>query len=158
MIDGVVIKNLTVHKDIPDIDDDRVKSGFLMEVLRADDGLLEKFGQSVFTVSHQGTIKAFHWHKKQDDLWFVASGKAKIVLYDMRKNSKTHRTTQVVYAGTDDYKLVFIPKGVVHGYKAVSKEPVLLFYHVTEMYDRDNPDEERIAYNDSDIGFDWSTD
>jgi len=157
MIEGVTIKILKVHQDIPDVKDSNVEPGFLMEVLRRDDEQFKKFGQTVFTVANQGTIKAFHWHKNQDDIWFVATGKAKIVLYDKRENSKTFGQTQVIEAGLDDYKTVLIPAGVVHGYKVVSKDPALLFYHVTEMYDANNPDEQRIPYDDKEIGFNWES-
>ena len=69
MIDGVVIKPLKVWRDIPDTPvTSEQQPGFLMEVLRDDDGLLSRFGQSTFTVAYRGTIKAFHWHKKQDDV------------------------------------------------------------------------------------------
>jgi dTDP-4-dehydrorhamnose 3,5-epimerase len=155
MIEGVKIKVLKVWKDKPDLEQPSVKPGFLMEVLRSDENLLRKFGQTTFTVAEKGTIKAFHWHKKQDDLWFVATGKAMIILHDLRGNSKTKGETQIIYAGKDDYKLVLIPVGVAHGYKVLSDEPVLLFYHTTEPYNAKNPDEERIAHNDPKIGFDW---
>ncbi len=117
MIEGVIIKPLRVFKDIPDVQDKKITPGFLIEVLRADDKLLKKFGQTVFTVAYPGTIKAFHWHKKQDDLWFMASGKARVVLYDRRKDSKTFSEMQVIMAGANDYKLIVIPKGVAHGYQ-----------------------------------------
>ncbi len=156
MIDGVKIKPIKVWKDKPDLDQPNVTPGFLMEVLRADEGLLKKYGQTTFTVAYQGTIKAFHWHKKQDDLWFVATGKAMIVLHDLREDSPTKGETQVIPAGKDDYKLVVIPVGVAHGYKVLSEEPVLLFYHTTETYDPKNPDEQRTPYNDPKIGFKWN--
>ena len=38
-IEGVVVKELAVHQDIPDADENVAKSGFLMEVLRDDDNL-----------------------------------------------------------------------------------------------------------------------
>ncbi len=157
MISGVIIKKLKVHADIPDTEEVLVQPGFLMEVLRSDDNLLKKFGQTTFTVAYQGTIKAFHYHEKQDDLWFVATGRAMVVLYDIRENSPTFGQTQVIYAGVDDYKLIVIPVGVAHGYKVLSPEPVLLFYHTTECYNPDNPDEKRIAFDDVKIGFDWNT-
>ena len=53
--------------------------------------------------------------------------------------------------------MIVIPVGVAHGYKVVSEEPVLLFYHTTESYDPGNPDEERMPYNDPVIGFDWES-
>ncbi len=157
MIAGVFIKKLKVHADIPDMDEVLTQPGFLMEVLRADDNLLKKFGQTTFTVAYQGTIKAFHYHDQQDDLWFVATGKAMVVLYDLRENSPTKGQTQVIYAGEGDYKLIVIPIGVAHGYKVLSTEPVLLFYHTTESYNVSHPDEKRIAFNDDKIGFDWNS-
>jgi len=155
VISGVKIKKLKVHKDIPDIKGRKTKPGFLIEILRSDDKLLKKFGQSTFTVAYPGTIKAFHFHKKQDDLWFVATGKAKIVLHDLRKGSKSLGKTQVIYSGEGDYKLILIPHGVAHGYQVLSKKPVLLFYHTTEPYNPKNPDEERLPPDDPKIGYDW---
>lgn len=155
MIDGVKIKELRVFKDKPDLDQP-VEPGIFMEVLRDDDKMLSKFGQSNFTIAPKGTIKAFHWHKFQDDLWFLASGKAAIVLYDQREDSPTKGETEVIYGGKDDYKLVLIPVGVVHGYKVLSKDDCMLFYHVTKAYDRENPDEERIDPFDKEINFDWN--
>jgi len=156
MINGVKIKKLIVRQDIPDTPlVDNNQTGFLLEVLRDDDKLQKKFGQTTFTVAYPGTIKAFHWHKKQDDLWFVATGKAKVVLHDLRQRSKTFGQTQVIYAGTDNYQLILIPAGVVHGYQVVGDSPVMLFYHTTRHYNSKNPDEQRLAYNDPAINFDW---
>ncbi|USN53950.1 MAG: dTDP-4-dehydrorhamnose 3,5-epimerase family protein [Candidatus Nomurabacteria bacterium] len=156
MIEGVKIKKLTVHQDIPDRDEDVGKPGFLMEVLRDDDMLLQRFGQSTMTVAYEGTIKAFHYHEHQDDLWFVATGKAMVVLHDLREDSPTKGETQVLFAGKDDYKVIVIPIGVAHGYKVMSQDPVILFYHTTSSYNPANPDEKRLKYDDPKIAFDWS--
>lgn len=156
MIEDVKIKQLKVHQDIPDTDKSQGKLGFLIEVLRDDDGLLKKFGQTNFTVAYLGAIKAFHYHKKQDDLWFMATGKAIVVLHDLRDDSPTKGETQIIMAGEGDYKLILIPVGVAHGYKVLSEEPVLLFYHTTKSYNSASPDEERIPFDDPKIGFDWS--
>lgn len=155
-IQGIIIKHLKVHQDIPDGNQPNITPGFLMEVLRNDEDLLKKFGQTTFTAANKGTIKAFHWHKKQDDLWFIATGKALVVLRDLRQDSPTFGQTQEIMAGKDDYKLIVIPAGIAHGYKVLSDEPVLLFYHTTESYDPKSPDEERIAFDDPKIGFDWN--
>jgi len=155
MIEGVKIKRLTIHQDIPDDPQSKIKPGFLIEILRADEALFKKFGQTTFTLAYPGTIKAFHWHKKQDDLWFIAQGQARVVLHDLRKKSKTYGKTQVIYTGQRDYKLILIPHGVAHGYKAEGRKPVLLFYHTTEPYNVKNPDEERLAPDDPKIGYDW---
>jgi dTDP-4-dehydrorhamnose 3,5-epimerase len=146
-IHDVVIKQLVTHSD------DR---GFFRELLRDDDDLLRHFGQTSVTRTYPGVIKAFHWHHDQDDLWYVADGMARVVLYDLRDDSPTKGETQVIYAGEDNPVLIYIPTGVAHGYQVLGNKPVMLFYHVTKSYDPANPDEQRIPFDDPDIGFDWS--
>jgi dTDP-4-dehydrorhamnose 3,5-epimerase len=148
VIEGVVLKPLVVHSD------DR---GFFLEVLRADDPFYRKFGQSSFTMTYPGVVKAFHYHRLQDDLWFVAAGMAQVVLYDLREDSPTYRQTNVFYLGEDNRQLLVIPVGVAHGYRVLGTKPVLLFYHTTEPYNPQQPDEYRIPWNDPTIGFDWTT-
>lgn len=155
MIHGVKIKDLKIHKDILDTDNPDEKPGHLMEVLRADDGLLEKFGQTTFTVAYPCAIKAFHWHKYQDDLWFFPQGRAAVVLYDLRENSPTKGETCVIIADAAAPQLFLIPRGIVHGYKVLGDQPAFLFYHTTEYYNAAAPDEERIPYNDPKINFQW---
>ena len=143
----VVIKKLTTHSD------DR---GYFREIVREDDHLLRQFGQSSITKTYPGVIKAFHWHNDQDDVWYVVDGMARVVLYDRRAGSPTKGVTQVVYAGEDNPVAVLIPAGIAHGYQVLGSKPVVLFYHVTKAYDPREPDEQRIAYDDPEIGFDWS--
>lgn len=155
MIAGVIVKNLKVHQDVPDTDLKDIKLGFLMEILRCDEKIFKKFGQSTATFAYKGTIKGFHVHEIQDDLWFMATGRSLIVLHDLRPSSSTYKKTETIYAGKDDYKLVVIPVGVAHGYKVLSDEPVIMFYHTTEPYNAKNPDERRIPWDDPSIGFNW---
>jgi len=102
-------------------------------------------------------IKAFHWHKRQKDIWFFAAGMAQVVLYDLRDQSPTAGKTQVLYMGVRNPTLVCIPEGVAHGYRVLGNEPASLFYHTTEVYDPSDPDELRLAHDDPRIGFDWRT-
>jgi dTDP-4-dehydrorhamnose 3,5-epimerase len=147
-IEGVTIKQINKHCD------DR---GFICEVFRDDEGYMPApCRQTTFTLTFPGVVKAFHWHKKQWDYWYVLSGMARIVLYDMRDGSPTKGSTQVIYAGTHNPVAVAIPPYVAHGYQVLGNEPVMLFYHTSEVYDRDNPDEERMGWDDPTIGFDWN--
>ena len=146
-IHDVVIKKLVTHSD------DR---GYFREILRDDDELLTRFGQTSFTKTYPGVIKAFHWHNHQDDLWYVADGMARVVLHDLRPDSPDRGETQVIFAGEDNPVLIYIPTGVAHGYQVLGNKPVLLFYHVTQSYNPANPDEERIPWNSPEIGFDWT--
>jgi dTDP-4-dehydrorhamnose 3,5-epimerase len=146
MIDGVTLKPLVVHCD------DR---GVFMELLREDDPFYRRFGQSNFSITYPGVIKAFHWHRKQDDLWFVVSGMAQVVLHDLREGSPTRGQTDVCYLGEHARQLLYIPAGVAHGYRVLGTTPMLMVYYTTHTY---NPaDELRIPYDDPAIGFDWTT-
>jgi dTDP-4-dehydrorhamnose 3,5-epimerase len=147
-IDGVHIKELVRHPD------DR---GFFTEILRDDDGLLRRFGQASLSMTYPGVIKAFHYHKRQDDLWFFPVGSAQVVLYDLRPGSKTQGLTQVLYAGEDHPILIVVPVGVAHGYRVLGPKPLMIVYFTTESYVAGNPDEHRIAWDDPEIGFDWTT-
>ena len=147
-IDGVVVKALVVHPD------DR---GYLMEVLRDDDRAFHEVKQTTFTVAYPGVIKAFHWHRRQWDIWFFATGMAQTVLHDLREGSPTCGRTEVLYMGERRPLVVAIPPFVAHGYRVLGSVPAALFYHTTERYDPAAPDEERIPFDDPRIGFDWRT-
>lgn len=146
-IHDVVVKKLVTHSD------DR---GYFREILRDDDDLLRRFGQTSVTKTYPGVIKAFHWHEAQDDIWYVADGMARVVLYDRRAASPSFRQTQVIYAGEDNPIIVLIPSGIAHGYQVLGNKPVVLFYHVTKSYNPAAPDEMRIPWDDPEIAFDWS--
>lgn len=148
VIDGVKVKQLVRHCD------DR---GFFQEILRDDDGLLERFGQVSMAVTHPGVIKAFHWHEHQDDLWFFPTGSAQAVLHDLRPASPTRGRTDVFYPGEDNPLLILIPRGVAHGYRTLGHKPAVIIYLTTRSYDPTAPDEKRLPYDDPAIGFDWTT-
>lgn len=147
MIEGVKIKQLKRYCD------DR---GFFSELVRDDEGLLERFGQASLSMSYPGVIKAFHYHENQDDLWFFPSGNAQVVLYDLR-DSSTKGQTDVYYMGEENPILLLIPKGVAHGYRVLGPTPATIIYFTTQSYDAKDPDEKRIPWNDKNIGFDWAT-
>ncbi|OFW56864.1 MAG: spore coat protein [Candidatus Solincola sediminis] len=145
-LEGVIIKELTRHCD---------ERGYLLEVVRDDDGLMERFGQTTYTMTYPGVIKAFHWHSIQYDLWYVAHGEAMVVLHDLREDSPSYKQTQVIYTGEHTPKLIVIPPRVAHGYRVLGDKPIGLFYHTTRSYDPGSPDEERLPYDDPSINFPW---
>lgn len=148
LIQGVKVKKLNI------IPDDR---GFLTEVLKFGEETFCEIKQTTYTETYPGVIKAFHWHKKQTDIWFMAKGMAQVVLYDLRKESPTHKKINVFYVGEKNYLLISIPPGVAHGYRVLGNKSIGLFYHASEPYDPGNPDEERIPFDDPEINFNWKT-
>jgi dTDP-4-dehydrorhamnose 3,5-epimerase len=134
--------------------DDR---GYFLEVIRMKQGLAAAFvpetTQVSAALSYAGTIKAFHFHRYQTDLWVPSSGVFQVALVDLRTNSPTFGVKNTIYAGELRPWQVLIPPGVGHGYKVIGERPGMLVYVTNQLY---NPqDEGRIPYDDAAIQYDW---
>ncbi len=151
-IEGAGLKELTRHED---------RRGFFEEIIRASDPFFHGFAQFSWCRREIGTITAWHFHPSQWDWWFVAHGRIRAVLHDLREGSRTrHRTFEIeLGVGTPD-RVLAIPSGVAHGYK-VLEGPMELFYLTSVEYNRDHPappigEEGRIPHDDATIGYDWN--
>ncbi|MGH9674162.1 MAG: dTDP-4-dehydrorhamnose 3,5-epimerase family protein [Bryobacteraceae bacterium] len=148
LIDGVRIQPSALHPD------DR---GWFLEVARLGRGLVSGFPKDTTQVSaalsYPGTIKAFHFHRKQTDFWVPAAGMLQVALVDMRPGSPTFGARNTMYTGELRPWQIVIPPGVGHGYKVIGTGPALLVYVTNRFYDRD--DEGRIPYDDPRIAYDW---
>jgi len=147
LIDGVRIKELRL---LPD------ERGFLMEILRSDDEIFERFGQVYMTVAYPDVVKGWHYHKVQTDFFTVVKGMMKIVLYDGRPDSPTSGEVNEFFMGELNPLLITIPPGVLHGMKAIGAEPGYVVNCPTEPYDYSGPDEYRVDPHDNDIPYDWA--
>ena len=146
MIDGVKTKILRV---IPD------ERGRLMEILRQDDSLFQRFGQVYMTTTYPGVVKAWHKHVKQTDNITCIQGMIKLVLYDSREISPTYRQINQFYIGIHNPLLVQIPADIFHGWMCVSEEESIVINIPTEVYNREHPDEQRLDPHQNDIPYDW---
>ena len=149
-IDGVEIRPYDLWPD------DR---GYFLEVIRLRQGLAADFPvestQVSAALSYPGTIKAFHFHRHQTDLWVPAQGMFQVALVDLRPESRTFGVKNTLYAGALKPWQMRIPPGVGHGYKVIGEGAAMLVYVTDRLY---NPqDEGRIAYNDPSIAYDWET-
>ena len=147
MIEGVEIKKLKVISD---------ERGRLMEMLREDDEIFERFGQVYMTTNYPGVIKAWHYHHQQFDNIVCVKGMIKLVLHDARAGSATNRKTEELFIGENNPMLVKIPPFVLHGWKCISETESIVINMVTQVYQYDDPDEHRRPYDDPEIGYDWS--
>ena len=147
MIEGVVVKPLRV---VPD------ERGHLMEMLRSDDDIFEKFGQAYMTTTYPGVIKGWHMHVRQDDNVVCVKGTIKLALYDGREGSATHGEVQEIFLGEHKPILVHIPREVYHGWKCISVEEAFIVNMPNELYDYDEPDEHRLPFDTDEIPYDWS--
>lgn len=147
MIEGVAVKNLRV---IPD------ERGHVMEMLRSDDDVFERFGQVYMTTIYPGVIKGWHMHLKQDDNVVCVKGMIKLVLFDDREGSETSRELMELFLGENRPVLVHIPRGVYHGWKCISDDEAFVINIPTELYDYESPDEHRLPYDSDRIPYDWA--
>jgi dTDP-4-dehydrorhamnose 3,5-epimerase len=146
MIEGVKIKELKVNYD---------ERGHLLEILRADDAVFKKFGQVYITTAKPGVVKAWHYHKLQDDYFCCICGKMRLALYDARSSSKTFGQIMEWELSLKNPKLVKIPKRVYHGFKCISKTEAIVVNVPTKPYNRSKPDEYRLDPFNNDIKYDW---
>ena len=147
LIDGVKAKELKV---IPD------ERGRLMEVLRCDEELFERFGQVYVTTTYPGVVKGWHYHKKQTDYVAAVHGMLKLVLYDARPDSATAGMINEFFIGIHCPRLIRIPPGVYHGWKCIGDRESIVVNCPTEPYCYKEPDEHRVPYDSPDVPYDWN--
>jgi dTDP-4-dehydrorhamnose 3,5-epimerase len=145
-INGVTINRLKV---VPD------ERGWLMEILRCDDPLFEKFGQVYITTAYPGVVKAWHYHKKQTDNFTCVRGMMKVVLWDARKESSTYQNLVELFVGEKNPVLISVPPGVYHGFKGIGTDTAYFLSIPTLPYNYAEPDEYRLPPDSPEIPYDW---
>lgn len=139
-IPGVVIRAPEVHAD---------SRGRFAEIYRSA-GMPHAFVQSNHSRSEAGVLRGLHYHRNQDDLWYVVCGRAQAALVDLRDRGGTPVVETHVLDG-DDPVTLYVPRGVAHGYLALSE--LHLMYWVTSEYDPS--DELGVAWDDPVLAVPW---
>ena len=150
LIQGVGIAPLQLWPD---------NRGYFLELMRVGQGLAAGLSAAALQVSaalsYPGTIKAFHYHLRQTDVWAPVMGMLQVSLYDLRVGAPSFGVKNTLYVGELRPRSLRLPPGVAHGYKVLGTRPALLVYATDHFYDP--KDEGRIPYNDPDINYDWET-
>jgi dTDP-4-dehydrorhamnose 3,5-epimerase-like enzyme len=126
-IDGVQVLDLKRFHD---------DAGSFTELGRLHGGLHAAFpGFEVKQINYSemdaGTIKAFHIHRQQTDVWFVPpEDKMLLVLLDVRAESRTANVHRRLVLGAGTSRLVKIPPGVAHGVKNLAQGRGRIVYFV----------------------------
>jgi len=141
--------------------------GFVSEIFRND--WKEFFDnnkpiQINISKSKPGVIRAWHRHlRKQVDFFTVIKGTVKICVYDNDSTSKTYGTLVEIITNEKKLEIVKVPGHYWHGTKTIGSEESYTVYFINNLYDYENPDEERIPWDDSNIidprtkqPYDWS--
>lgn len=94
------------------------------------------------------SIKAWHLHYKQNEIWYLPPAYNLMVgLWDIRKDSPTNGLTMRIPMGGGKSQLLLIPNGVAHGSANFSSNTIELFYFVNQQFNIDDPDEKRIPWD-----------
>ena len=140
MISGVTFVELIEHAD---------RRGTFIETFRAEWFPEITFVQGNLSTSSEGVLRGLHYHLHQEDLWFIAAGRALAVLVDLRSGSPSYLKSEAF--PLHGPQAVRIPVGVAHGFYA--ETDLRMSYLVTNYYD--GSDENGVAWDDPELGIAW---
>ena len=101
-------------------------------------------------VNSTSHIVAWHVHKVQTDYWFCPKGSFKVGLAEPQPDG-TH-TVRWEYLSDKSQRVLKIPPGTFHGYKALQPESIMLYY-LTEKYN----EKDEIKVPPGFFGENWGT-
>lgn len=145
MIEGVQVLNIRQFVG---------EEGDFSELLRLDEhGNLEilpdfKVRQMSRSLIYPQSIKGWHIHLQQEDLWYVAPQEHLVVgLWDVRSGSETEGLAHKVSLGGGQSRLLLIPRGVAHGCINYRPQPTQLYYFMNQQFNLEEPDEHRLPWD-----------
>lgn len=128
--------------------------GSFAEIARLDDNgnlvLIPEFKvrQTNYSQMLPGTIKAFHLHYNQEDVWFVLPFDRLLVgLFDAREDSPTYKASMRFVMGAGKAQILYLPRGVAHGLANPWNAPANMVYLVNQHFCTESPDEHRLPWN-----------
>ena len=119
-------------------------------------GLDSKIVQSSISLNKKkGTIRGMHYQSKpheESKIVKCVRGKIFDVLIDLRPNSETFKEWFSIELTEDNYKMVYIPKGVAHGFQTL-EDNTEISYNISNFY---NPRSSKgVRWNDKKFGIKW---
>jgi dTDP-4-dehydrorhamnose 3,5-epimerase len=118
-IEGVVVRDLTVHLD------GRGEVTELWSKPWLQEGMVE-FEHVYQSATDAGVVKSWHYHQVHTDQFVVTRGKLQVALADIRPDSPSFGQVNTVFLGTQRPRLIKIPPMVMHGWKALSEPEVIV--------------------------------
>lgn len=113
-----------------------------------ENGIDVEFRESYYSISKKDVIRGMHFQippKDHEKLVYVAKGKVLDVILDLRKNSKSFGKSISIELTSENGRLVFIPKGLAHGFKSL-EDDTMMVYNVATEYE-----------NECDFGISWDS-
>ena len=115
------------------------------------------FVQDNISVSRKGVLRGLHFQtgdNAQAKLVQVLQGEVLDVVVDLREDSTTYGKHFKLNISAENRKLLFIPKGMAHGFLALT-DHVIFAYKCDAFYNKES--EAGIRYNDPVLNIDWET-
>tara|TARA_R110000796_G_scaffold77799_6_gene173846 strand:- start:22941 stop:23486 length:546 start_codon:yes stop_codon:yes gene_type:complete len=113
------------------------------------------FVQDNISISKNGVLRGLHYQTgihSQAKLVQVLKGEVLDVVVDLRKESSTFGQHFKLKLSLENRKIIFIPKGMAHGFLALTDE-VIFAYKCDEYY---HPQSEAgIMFNDPELDINW---
>lgn len=113
------------------------------------------FVQDNQSISKQGVLRGLHFQEgahAQAKLVQVIKGEVLDVMVDLREESPSFSRHLTIELSDTNKKLIFIPKGIAHGFVVRSREAIFA-YKCDAYYHQ--PAERGLIYNDTTLGIDW---
>lgn len=160
ILDNIIKQDYSANKSIAGVRVAEIKhfsteDGYFMELIRLEQGIIDSFKAERFEAkqiniakSSSKTVKAWHIHYHQEDVWFIPpDSKLLVGLVDLRKDSETKDQQMRLILGEGKSKLLYIPRGVAHGYANFSEADSYIIYFVNNYFNPEKSDENRLAWD-----------
>lgn len=119
-------------------------------------GLEHQVVQCNFSKSRKkGTLRGMHYQDvphSEVKMVRCMSGAIYDVIVDIRKDSPSYMKWFGVKLTEENYKMLYIPKGLAHGFQTL-KEDSVIFYMVTEYYNKES--EGGVRWDDPAFNINW---
>jgi dTDP-4-dehydrorhamnose 3,5-epimerase len=143
-IHGVIARAIDTHSD---------ERGSLCELLTTRDGSIDPIVHVYQVTAGAGAVRAWVFHRWQDDRLAFTQGQFRVVLYDIRPNSPTRHMLNVFVLGEERPTLLRLPAYVIHGVQNVGSAASTFVNMPTKAYEPGNPDKCRLEVHDRRIPF-----
>jgi dTDP-4-dehydrorhamnose 3,5-epimerase len=118
-------------------------------------GLETNFVEEYYSVSHKNVVRGMHFQRPPMDhikMVYCLKGEALDVVVDLRVGSPTYGQHAVFELSAVKANIIYIPKGMAHGFCALSENTVMV-YKVSTVY---SPEHDAGVLWDS-LGIAWPT-
>jgi dTDP-4-dehydrorhamnose 3,5-epimerase len=128
-----------------------VPGGDVKKLLRADECAYQGFGEAYLVTINAGVIKDWRLHERMTATLFLLSGIVRLVLFDPRKDSITHKKFQEILLSRSNQLRVTVSPGIWFAFRSESKADSLLLNISNILHD----DNEVMRAQKNQISYKW---